>query len=254
MNKIEIGTKVFSYASEWNELTNEQLIEFARLYTKGLKEYDFKLKFFSLLSGIELGILKKFDEFDLVRAVETIDFLFRKSEKGIHLDVQLTKNLIPKILDYVGPISEFDNLSFIEFVNAHSAYIAFAQTWETEYLDRLVAILYRERAKKMNLYDLRVKYEDASVDERIKRIANVSYALKLCVFFYFEGCMNYVQKEFPALFKRSEEETETENEYGFLGILFDISGDKFGDFDKTAEQNLFLILSYLDNNLKKQKK
>ena len=249
--------------SSWNELTSKQLLYIASVWndwktalSSGMPMLNYKAALFvELINNPEpekkkviewLGMIKKTD----VNLFSTLDFIFT--------DITLTKNLLPTISlgiisKYYGPSDGLSNISIGEFSFAVTFYNRYSKSHNTDDLNKLIAILYREKNRSFEATgDIRKPFKKHLIEANEIELRQLQFKYKQAVYLYFMGCMEAWTKRYPLVFSRSEGSNSAGTP--FINIIIEISGGKFGTFDQTFEQNADIVLTELNNLLKPKKK
>ena len=183
------------------------------------------------------------------------------------LDLNFIKNPLPKLGRLWGPEDALTDISFGEYMNAHTAYVDFAQTQNVESLRKLVAVLYRKKrlfgwfCKLLPNYDgrSRRKFNANTIDRRAVKL-KLSYVAMYGVFLFFNGCENFLRSGEPSInghridlkilySDNKTEDASTESasgNIGLVGLLYALAETKvFGNIKETNETNLYDILARL---------
>lgn len=132
----------------------------------------------------------------------------------------LSQFLLPKIKVgfkfYYAPVKRMLNVTAAEVVYGYTFFKQYSQTEDNKYIDKLCALLYREKNPwwwlKKNKPDfngdVRKTYNDYSFEKRCKVMAKLDNHIKLCVFLQFASAWAAFQdrKEFKFVFPKGQEE------------------------------------------------
>jgi len=254
MNTVEIGQTKREFPSKWNELTYNQLIYIAGLFSKGLSIVDFKSKVLIYFLHIKKKILRMINNEDVYFLTETLNFLLN--------DVDLTKNVIKRIRTgnriigrwLYGPDDLMGYCTFGEFVKANVRYDAYIASKDDKYLDEMTAILYRHKKILWILrkyftesIDPRVKFIDRKLTRRTDKIARKDHALKYAVFLFFSGVLGSLPKKFPNIYRQKKEDYGDDSQ-GWAGLVISLADGKTDDesLDKVMNSNLYNVLMGLE--------
>jgi hypothetical protein len=207
---------------------------------------------------------------NVFRISETMNSFFVPDEgkQSLVFNYNTTKNLLPQIGRLYGPSEALINCTFFEYKEAHIRYFEFCKTKEDQYLDELIAILYRPKKilhflrKLLPGYDgeLRTRFTSKTnkryFNNRLKKIAKLPYHIKFCVYLYFQQCENFLITGKPVidgteidlglLYKGASSSSSGKPDIGLTGILFSLAETNvFGNVEETANTNLYDILSRL---------
>jgi hypothetical protein len=249
MNEIKIQNKTYYTPASWNELTFKQLSLISFLFGEKLKIVDFKIIALFKFLNIKKSVFAKITDTDMTFLTNTLDFLVN--------NVVLTKNLLPKmklgIVKYLyGPADKLKNVSFIEFAKADTNYLLYLNTKDEKYLNKLIAVLYRQRhwfvniMKFLNIFngDVRQKYNDYFIIKNEPAIAKLKLNDRIAIMLFYQGCRNYIINKFPRVFKSGG--SEDKESFGWAQLILELAGTKFGNDEQTANTLLHTILMHLE--------
>lgn len=183
------------------------------------------------------------------------DFLFRvqetdKGERKVSIDSHLTKNLIPTFkvsgVTYFGPSEKLFNITLSEFIHAETNLTRYKETKQVDYLDKVIAILYRPENPKYNPDspdfngDRRIPFNDHRFEERARKICRMNHNLKICIFLFYTGCQWWYQQQFPHVF--SHKSNKSGNNLGFLNLVDALTA---GDVTKTDQIRETLLMDVM---------
>ncbi len=257
-----------SLPGNWNELTELQLLYIGKrwLAWKELIQNNISLQtekaalFLQLIQNKNSRQIKKIaevlshieDDID-VNILDTTSFLFEK--------LDLTKNLLPSVSigpfkKLYGPGDRLKNISIDELSFAFHFYGMYNKTKDNKYLNLLFAVLYRPYDKTGIVRgDSREPFNNHLIEDNEKRTKKVSQAYKQATLIFFMGCIEYMEKKFPHVFKRADEaELKKPGNSSLMNVIISVSGGKFGEFDKTKSQNAYVVLTELNSILIPKKK
>ncbi|MUP44906.1 hypothetical protein E0K83_03990 [Gramella sp. BOM4] len=175
-----------------------------------------------------------------------------KGKKYKIVDLNFVKNPLPSITidktDLLGPDTALGNCTYEEvFVHGQNAMIDFCNTNEEEYLDELVAILYRPAVKGK-----RPKFSAEALEENIELVKKLDPEVKFGVFLFFSSCHKFittadelslkggVEVNIAQLFKPSKKKAKG---VGPVGVIWDLAeSNVFGDAAKTGKANVYDVL------------
>lgn len=262
MRKLTINGDLFHIPQTWNELTPDQFLRIAELSIEAMPVAEFRLKLFLTITGLRVSnkpevfidedpcyYLKhgKTNEYlvsvvELTNICKLMDFLFEvpddedeEKERVYRLHSKLTKQLLPEIKHrnevYTGAADGLNNLLFAEYIHLETAYVAFNKTRKQQFLNRMVAILYRPyRQDDVISGDNRMEFNDALLDRDAQMMDSLEKKYKNAVFLWYEGCRNFLGKTFPEVF---------------------YSGESGGVKRDTFESFLYLVNALTDNDVTK---
>lgn len=278
MHTLKIQSETLEYPSGWDELTRRQLFTVISLFAKGGTEIEFRLK--TILSFLKIRLSRRepalrdgellhqvvinkkpywLSNTAITEVANSLSFLTTetKDDTGntvIALNSRLTKNLIPhfrhRLRTYFGPDEKLFNISFDEFLEAESHYSAFSKTGNTEELNKLTAVLYRREADNYNPKsvdysgDRRRPFNSALVNYHARLLKHFDYDTKLAVFLFFQGCMGFLNTNFPHVF--STKGGKSGRDYGPLSLIDALSGDDVTKNEQILKSQLYSVMVRLE--------
>jgi hypothetical protein len=174
--------------------------------------------------------------------------------------ITLSKNLFPKIRLFgswlYGPKDSLQNITIEEFAFADKAFTNYLQSKDEKWLNRLVACLYR--TKNSNTLpqdhpdfvdDARKPFNSYSLTYTEKYVSKLPDEVKICVLLFFWGCRNQIANTYKNVFSGKNQRRATSLDLGWIQVMFEASGEKFGTIDLVAKNNVHLFLAFLDNEI-----
>lgn len=231
MNELTIDGIKMDYPSSWNELSLQQLREFAHLITQGYNLTELRTVFlfkllriqrtakqpFQFLIQVKRG-RKKFaisdDDFSML--VSSLDFIFSKKHDQPFVNSRLTKNHFPKVGKLCGPSDACYNICFLEWHTAELEFARYNRLLEEKYLDRLIATLYRPASgistKDVEYNgDLRQPFNDHLIDDIAQETAKLPAITKYIIYLFYQGCRIGFIERFDRVFSKGDSETSTKD-------------------------------------------
>lgn len=281
MHKVTINDYTCYIPSSWDELNLKQLHIIIRQFFVKPVENDFRLKV--LLSFLNLKVMRRdpvpdpankknnlyilnrkgFPNFfvgadQLAALFPVFDFLFETHEDENKnqriISSQLTLNLMPtfehKGIVYYGPSEKLFNLKFDEYIVCETNYIEYLKTQDTGRLDKLIATLYRPRDPEADpdklTYrgDLREPFNDFLIDGRAKKLSSTAPEVKFTVFFFYQGCRNFLTRQFSNVFTTTG--NDSSNQLGFMGLVDSLTGGDVTKADQVRKSYLYDIMVHLE--------
>ncbi len=140
------------------------------------------------------------------------------------------------------------DLRYIDYVQADAACRDYFQAGNDakaqQALNRLMCALYAPVSSKGSRKP--IPEDDAKAMKRMEAdMAAQPLQVKLAALVFFESCNALLLEEFPMIFSGSDN-GDGECRFGPVGLIIEVAGEKFGDVDKTAESNLYTLLTYLE--------
>lgn len=280
MHKITIHFTTYSIPSQWDELSAVQLRRIAWLTS--LKKDGLaltKLFFFILTLHLPFWKRLRLQWFYLVQATtdERGDFIslvesFR--QKPRHISQKLKKVRVRTVLLY-GPDSGLANCTFFEFIQAERYFINYMEVHankskipnpksEIEWLDRLIATLYRPRdtTKPKTADDIRIPLTDVGTRYRLAIVRRMDTDTKLAILMWFDGCRQQIIQSFPTIFPKPEVAQESsplaklqqQSKKGgsWIDMISELAGSP-ADYERIGNTNIFTALTDISFRIRKAK-
>jgi dsDNA-binding SOS-regulon protein len=254
MHDVSIAGRKKKVAEAWNELTREQLLRLMPIlygaYTDLQRQ---RIELLWVLFGINWALGLAITPVQYVQILPLTDFLLAET-------VGLTAQLLPSVqlrwyrLRLWGPSGGFRNLRFLEFVFADSYFMAYANSQEEQWLNRLLAVLYRPQRfpyfPNSVTYggDRRQDFNENLIDARAQQLAQLPQAEKLAILTWYRGCRQALEQRYPHVFTPDHEQQATDNTGGWAHVLREMSGQAFGTVDETGRQHLHMVLAKMEED------
>jgi hypothetical protein len=264
MTTITLDKHKMQFPTCWNELTLKQLLGLYTLLLPGtivgtkslaksviiikliapnLFKFRFFFKFMQLPKHMVVQVFFPVIEF-LTESNTLTEFKLKSFRVG------LTK--------YYAPADGLKNITIDEFRWADKMYIKYKNTNDTDYLDGLVAILYRKKRKDYNptlpTYkgDIREDFNEHTISKNSEKVDKLPLAKKHVILLAYEGSRNKQIAACEHLFSDTQKSTGKNDGYG--GLLLELAGTKFGTYEQTCKTNWKIAFNYLENQAEKAAK
>ncbi len=236
--------------TEWNELSAKQLISVAGLLYSGTEDlYKFRIELLRILIGLKWHHLLSIGSERLIDLYPFVQF--------IESEIRLTQNKIQYLKlqgkRYFGPIGDFSTLTGEEWTEADECFIEFHSSGDVAELDKMMAILFRERIKGISpksenwANDYREPFSEARVTNRIPVMAKVPLTVKMAVLLWWKGCRREWEEVFERVFKSKGEGPQS---FGWQETLLKLSGSEFGDLKSTQATPMYKLMLKMEVALK----
>lgn len=243
--------------SSWNELNVKQLLYIAsywRIWQMMLKEgYEMDKAMAKLLilliTGKNKSQVQKFvqelgrydSENNPVNPLTLTNFVFETLDLNKNLIPHLRINFFKKLY---GPADALSNMSIIEFSYVLNFYNRYNKYQNSNDLAYMIACMYRPSKKNwQKTGDIREDFNHNTADKYIDALKKLPHHKMQAIYLFFSGCMYAWSLEFKHLFKKAGPETNKT----FLDVILSMSGDIFGTFNETKNENAYLVLKELNN-------
>lgn len=254
MNTIALNDRQYTCPSTWAEMQSKHLLIWAQIINKDLTTPDAFGLATMLFYGIDPKVYFALSSAQQVQLIDTLHFLAEPNG----LNNWLIETVKPRPwLTYYGPSARLATSTIQEFRFAEIYYTAYQRDKKPEYLDQLIATLYRRKGNNNLKLDCRTQLSQLLINNQAGKMKHLSPALRNAIVFNYEGCRAYIFKKYANIFKASTSKT-TSNELPDLeGIIKTVAGGKFGNYLQTEDTALYIFLNHLSDeidNAEKQKR
>ena len=295
MNTIEIPYYNIKreFPSSIQELTSKQFLYLTVLFIKLMSDRisieDFKVLLVCHLLKIKKGAkwyrLKADDKNIVMDNLSRLSVLAdgflqydasdEDNQVRVTISTNFTRNLIPRIKNYYGPEDVLQNCTAFEYKCALTAYKLYNDTQKEEYLDELVAVLYRKKRNflwiKKYFYhyksDVRrpMKHDTNPLflEKRAKKLSKVRFEIKYGVYIIFQAFVNYMCSETITIdgYKidlaslHKDTDSADDDGIGMIGLFYELAESKvFGSLVDVMNTNIYDILVRLYQLVKMSEK
>lgn len=253
--------------SSWEELDKMQMASMLEvMYFARADKYVITASLLSLLFDKHWHILANLPDEELHALTPLTNFLINTQPPA--------KNLVPKLRingkEVIPSADDLSNIGFGEWCFAYQAASHFRQTFDDQFLNELIAVLYRP-ADPLNQPDTvgytgdrRELFNENLVRSRASRVKDIEKRIRLLVFAWFDAALFQIMRARPKVFPPkpdSEEGTEypLDDDTGrtWFSVFRDLLGPKWGTEQNLKHTNALFILDALEEDqieLKKMKK
>jgi hypothetical protein len=244
MHIIRIGTTEYSGPSAWSELTATNLIYLGRIFSLPVQNEITTYYTIAKLFGVPLKLFLKLKPFQKIQLQPLLSWLMKKNS----LNKWLIKCVRAGTVLLYGPADQLADMTAEEFMYCEGVYERWEQTEDATCLDTLFAILYR---KKAFFTGERAVFRAEKLKKAEARTKRVKPWLKRAIAINYAGCRNLIIERHPNIWRTATEEMPgaAGKPFGYtnwVSIILDMSGGKFGDYEKTLKTNIWLVLAELE--------
>ena len=266
---MKLSLKI-TLATKWNELTELQLCEIATALDnyhkfKDCHPAEFQPTLYSKLYVVLVKNLLRTNNFF------TVWFVLRKLEPEFY--VEYVKFLCGEIertnflgsfkhkgCTYFPPANRLQNITIKEFSFVDSLYYNWRKSQDIRFLNMLCATLYRTTGPKDPFtVDIRKPFNKVFLDQDTPLLSSMNYKKKVAIAYCYEGCRNYIVKQYPTIFPKPieqdpEEKVTTIQSYTpFLKLLHHKIQFDPSKLEQTQSLNLHDFFGPYENELKELK-
>lgn len=270
MHQVFISEKqCFDLPSRMDELTPTQLKKMMWVISRKLYGVD-KAKLMVLIMSLSLPIWKrlKFQFFYFFQAniIERADivFLTQSFQQFDQITIQKIQKIGGRFVLLHGPESGLINSTFWEYIKAEKYYLNYTKTLDKEWLNKLVATLYRPARKdydKRIHEDIRIPLSDHGIKYHLREVEKTDMETKLAILKWFDSCRNALAKNFPLVFPKPKQSAKTNNPIemlsqspanggGWLQLISELAGS-MDNYDKIGNTNLIIAMTDISHRIKK---
>ena len=253
MTIIELNKKYFPIPTEWNELSQVQLLAvmetiFMRQYTSEQGE----LKLLKILAGLN------FLQFFRTKPTEMAEYLYL-TKFLLAEQSGLTKQLLPVYEDMYGPAGNFDNLIMKELVISDALFMQWSEDKENiSLLNNFCALLYRPA--KLNYDhdknpegDPREPFNQNLSEWNAKNIiCKWPMKVKLAIIYWYDACRWQLVEDNDEVF--GEDSGNDVSKYGMVAVMLDVAeSHALGDFTSVENHYVKTVLMQVNESIRKAK-
>lgn len=277
VKKASIELSFDGFPSSWNALSTKQIRQYIRYMMIRLPEIiDFKTKEIinselyldCYLNLIRLwsGHPKKYffkmtgDQARLLTFEwKLLDFLFVENNLIINPcpKVKVWYRLKRYVL-YAPPEDLRHTITADEFRFADRAYEAFKLTQEIKYLDQLLAVMLRPKARNYSPIspdttgDPREEFNNNTIQHRMNIVSAIPVIDKYAIYLWYDGCRSQFPKAYPEVFSGKNEEKASL--HGWTAVYENIAGPALGTVTQIGKMILSRVLLSCEMRLRQAKK
>ncbi|MEI7594510.1 MAG: hypothetical protein WCK02_02095 [Bacteroidota bacterium] len=270
-----INNTQFSIPQEWNEIPDATLLFIAELIQQEITKQEFLIKIFLFNAKLKIAqikskhiVLSKGKEKYYLTACllnalsKAYLFLLREQNADDECICELSNNRTTPIsvldikgIKYYSPSDSLTNITLHEYIFAETYYHKYAITGKVEYLDMLIATLYRPKSRecKTFLCDIREPFNDFIISKRAKEINRLNFNIKIAIKWFYEGSCSYIQTKFPEVFKPAPLGKKQDVFEGFMKLVNVLANNDLTKNELVRNANLYEALITLNELMIKPK-
>jgi hypothetical protein len=275
MDTLELSIRgelhTYTGPSNWNEVSEQQALQICRLIAILTQKQDHSSIFvlFQILFQMPLKHLQWLFDEDYIRRVEPsmpqedIDQCIEQG-KVLLEQVQWTMNsspsnwimksfaIFPKI--WYGPANMLGNSTFEEFSFAENYFAKFTEKHaDISNLNKLIATLYRrgDKGRFNKTGDYRLPFSPNVVSLNLPIVEKLSPEVKHLVLLNYGGVREQFANAFKNVFSKADSKKKSTGSW--LDVTLGLAGDNFTNYNAIKNDNVLVVLKYLDNRIAQQK-
>lgn len=253
MTIIELNKRYYTVPTQWNELSQQQLI--AVMETLFMRQYTGEqgcLKLLKILLGFNWW------QFFRSKPTEMAEYfyltLFLLSEQR-----QLTDQLLPVYDELHGPDKEFNNLVMQELAICDGVFMQWAEDRENhELLNQLCSLLYRPAKEDYNFKknidgDARIPFNQNLCEYYCRtKVHKWPMSVKLAIAYWYDACRWQLVEENEDVF--GGDNSGEVSKYGLVSVMLSVAeSGSLGDFSKVEQHNVHTVMIQLNESIRKAK-
>jgi hypothetical protein len=252
MHELDFNGQVKPVAGTWDELSREQVrLLMPILYGAYTDANQQRIELLEVLLGVSRPLILRLTAVQLLEIFWLTDFLLLEP---VTRTLQVLPSVKPARLmpSYYAPADELSNISFLEFAFADAYFVAYANSGEAQWLDQLVATLYR-RARRyregLAVGDRRLPFNENLIEVEAGRLARLPKLSKLAIATWYRGCRHALEQRYPLVFTAAGEQQDKGHPDGWGYVLREMSGQAFGNYTETGRQLAHQVLAKMNDDL-----
>jgi len=258
--------QIYLLPENWNEITQEQLIENIEMLSVFFFEKSEKTKiilniteyyrqkiFYNFIRNkkifkVSLNIVKQIT--DLLNWLVTGEKILNNF---IIKQIKVNKSIL------YGPNDKFLYMTFGEFIFADTMFSHFHLGKDETFLNKLIAILFRAKKHDESHVsfngDIRIQFNDAKIDYDSIAITKLNTKIKAAILFNYHTMRKYLSEKYIYVFgnyKKQEdnnEEKETKSNTSTWNTILKRMSPNILDIDKYANQPMHTVLDFLNTSI-----
>jgi len=232
---MEINLNI-SIPSSWNELSNWQMKAIGSAYNTTGDVFD--LAVWLILNNVQQYQFEKQQQLKTVLQLVPLselkkhyDYIYKEIDRDIFIDLKSYRKPQQRIFDFT-----IERFSYADDLNNK-----YLETNDIKFLRHLAAVLYLKAKETFN-WDLQNK--------RAKRFEKTSPSELIAIHLCWNGVKNHLIKRFPKVYPKVREvKKKNKNTTGFLDVVLQMSGQKFGTYEETKQTRVLTFLAEFNNTI-----
>lgn len=234
-----------NFPQNWGEISAGQLLAIVSLGSNKISE----LKFLSRLSGIKACILKRFDDYQIFRLSELLEFI---NDRNPHHEFIIRKLSVPHHQTLFAPNAKLKGVTFGQFIFADSYFANFQESGNEADLNKFIASLYLGKNEK---------FEERLIQERFECIRMLNKSIRQAIVLNYLLIHEWLTLAYPLIFQKQEEKASPGTEQvdttsakrdpnQWIKIFQNFVGDDILHDDEWASKPVNTIFAYMTRKYK----
>lgn len=237
--------------TSWSEVKGEHLPKLAPLFLAD--RFSLVDIFFALLS------LKWYNPKDWIKLYRLshvpASVLVKHTGWILDEEIRLKGWKLPKLKGLFGPDEDFRSVTWKEFIVADSIFCAYWQNKDPELLKNLSLTLFRKKgaaerfdpASDQFCGDVRIPFKGHVTEQNRRKVDRWPSRLHLAVLLNYIAIRRTIEEQYPRVFSSSSPGDDGGLK-GWEPVTISVSGEKFGDLEKTERTPFRKVLKLLEMN------
>lgn len=258
-NKITFNQKTYTSANSFYELEEKQFIAYAAVLLKKLKMREAIALMVKVLYNIPEDEFFKLKNFQIAQIGDTISWLFQHHNNTCWVikKISIKQKLGVKKIKLYGPANRLANLLIKELRYTELYYNAYIKTNDVNYLNQLIATLYRPKASGILDTDVRIPVAEHDINQRAKVVASLPKKKKHAILINYESCRYFIFQKFPLVFPKQKSDGlagPSKSIFDYNSIILSVAGGKFGTMKETENTKVYDFFTHLEEHLEQSEK
>jgi hypothetical protein len=269
MKLVKLDRDLYSLASKWPELTNEQILFLAKLLLQDGSFTKLKVIYCLYLMGLNLKysnpvylngevlyyvkhsrtkvyLLSLEQIYTLVAGIEWIFYNQETPEgKQVSINPRLTANPVRDIkirfTKLRGPDDALGNITYIEFMFAETYLYRYESTKDSKWLAMFIATLWRP-LKKGTVEP----FDQTKLERWAHRTARIKPHVAMTIRWYYSGCKYFLSLKYPRVFGGAGDGKPKDPFEGYMKLATTLSSADATKTNDLMYTSLYFALSALD--------
>jgi len=254
-----------SHPESWAEVKPEQFRGISVYLAKDVVSDDDRIQIARImlsLSNADLYRLRNMEGFQIEHIINLHDFIFAESS----FDRWMLENIYVGEQCFYGPEDNFRNVTWDEFVYCDTYLMLYCENKEDQYLDKLIATIYRLQSKEYDpespTYkgDIREDFNENTITVRADLLGCfIEKTTKDAIVINLRAVRKNIEKQYPYLFPQTDFEEAVavkkkprKNAVGWENVTRTLCD--FADIDKVGKMPAHNILFELNERIKESKR
>ncbi|MBV5313610.1 MAG: hypothetical protein JZU47_09965 [Prolixibacteraceae bacterium] len=234
-----------NFPQNWGEICVDQLLAIVSLSSGKISE----LKFLSKFSGMKTHNLKRFDDYQIFKLSELLEFI---NDRNPHHEFIIRKLSIRHNQTLYAPNPKLKGVTFGQFIFTDSYFSNFQESRNEVDLNKFIASLYLGKNEK---------FEERLIQERFECIGMLNKSIRQAIVLNYQLIHEWLTLAYPLIFQKQEEKASSGAEQietngsnrdpnQWIKIFQNFVGDDILHDDEWASKPVNTIFAYMTRKYK----